>query len=167
MSKPAEQYIREQAVAGAVVNILLNGAIAWLVYRRFSAVPLAGSHGILGDLVVTGLLIPLLVAVIVSSLVRRDHAVGKVGRFDPSYARLIGRLPENSLGLGLVLALCVGIPAAVLFTGVLELLGVHQLLFIAFAVFKAGFAGLLAYGVTCTVVRRALLPRIPRPRHAG
>ncbi|MGH7630382.1 MAG: hypothetical protein ACREOF_13575 [Gemmatimonadales bacterium] len=158
MTKPAAQYLREQAVVSAAINLLLNGALAWLLYRRLAVVPLGGEQGLVADLLITAFLVPLLVSLIATPLVRRDVARARVER-QPLAApnpRLLRRLPSNALALGLLLGLIAAIVIGGLTIGLLRVLGVDGLTFGASAMFKAGFAGLLAFWAARWVVARAL-----------
>ena len=56
----------EQGIGSAVVNFLLNGAIAWLVFRGVAQVPLWGQQSIAGDTIGTCFFLPFLTTLIVT-----------------------------------------------------------------------------------------------------
>jgi len=158
MTKPLAQYLREQVVVAAVINLLLNGGLAWLLYRHLPMVPLKGAQSVTGDLLVMTFLIPLLISLIVTPLVRLDAARGRVARapIPGSALGLLRRLPTNSLLLGLLLGLAALVVIGGLSLGILNLSGLDGLSFPAFALLKAGVAALVAFWVTRWIVLRAL-----------
>ena len=59
-------------------NFLLNGAIAWLLFRSLERVPLWGQQSIAGDTIGTCFFLPFFTALIVTPLVRRRVRAGSV-----------------------------------------------------------------------------------------
>jgi hypothetical protein len=49
MMQPVRSYIHAQGVNCAVINAVLNPAIAWLSNRRMTFVPLSGANSIIVD----------------------------------------------------------------------------------------------------------------------
>lgn len=149
------QYLIAQAVIGALVNFVLNGALAWLLYRPLVELPLTGDQSIAGDTAVTSFLLPLLIALIVTPLVRKDMQAGRA----TALPRDSSRLPTNPFLLGLVL----GLIAAILLTPLIYFLfhafGIETMAFWPFILFKAAFAAILAAFITPLVAKRALTPR--------
>ena len=104
--------IREQVIAPALINFALNAVIAWLIFRGRGSVPLWGEGGMAQDSLATLFLLPFLTCLIVTPLVRRAVASGKVPPLDAAGAvpPLVLRLPRSllarstALGLGAVLA---------------------------------------------------------------
>jgi hypothetical protein len=45
--------VLEQGIGSALFNFVLNGAIAWLLFRSFERVPLWGQQSIAGDTIGT------------------------------------------------------------------------------------------------------------------
>src|SRR5215475_6435530 len=68
----------EQGAIPTVFNLLLNGLIAWGLFRSSPAVPLWGESSLGVDLLATAFLLPFLTCLIVSSLVARHVRSGKV-----------------------------------------------------------------------------------------
>jgi hypothetical protein len=81
--------IIDQGVVPTVFNLLLNGLIAWALFRSAEAVPLWGESSIAVDLLATAFLLPFLTCLIVSALVGRHVRHGKV---EPLRA---GELPHS------------------------------------------------------------------------
>lgn len=72
MSHDYRKYLVGQGVIGAGINFLLNGAIGWMLYRHLAHIPLYGRQSIAGDIVVTSLLLPMLVCLIATPLIRSE-----------------------------------------------------------------------------------------------
>ncbi len=79
----------EQGAIPTLFNLVLNGFIAWLLFRSAAAVPLWGESSVGVDLLATGFMLPFLTCVIVSSLVGRHVRSGKVPPL------LMGQLPHS------------------------------------------------------------------------
>ena len=146
----------EQGIGAGIFNFLLNGAIAWLLFRGMTTVPLWGQQSIGGDTLWTTFLLPLFTTLIASRIVRGHVRTGHVPAM-PWPPSSPGRRTPRSLGLrgfllGVVFVLAVGLPA----TRVLEAAGVAEMSFGRFLAFKAAFAGALAVLVTPLVARAAL-----------
>lgn len=140
----------EQGVGSALFNFLLNGAIAWVLFRGWERVPLWGQQSIAGDTIGTCFFLPFFTALIVTPLVRRRVTAGSVGGLDwtreshPPLGWLPSGTTKRALVLGVACALLVG-PLSVWLLG---RLGVDELAFWPFVGFKAAFAGALALVVT-------------------
>src|SRR5262250_3302173 len=140
----------EQGVGSAVFNFLLNGAIAWLLFRSLERVPLWGQQSIAGDTIGTCFFLPFFTALIVTPLVRRRVQAGSIAALEWSREThpILGWLPEGTgkraVVLGAICALVVG-PLSV---WALSRLDVAELRFWPFIGFKAAFAAVLALVVT-------------------
>lgn len=158
MSHDYRKYLVGQGLIGAGINFLLNGVIGWMLYRHLSYIPLYGDRSLAGDIVVTSLLLPVLVCLIATPLIRSEVRRGRLPaaswlRPGPSRA---AHLPGNLLFRGMV----VGVLSALLVSPVtiwaLRTLGVEGLGFWTFVAFKAGFAAGLAAVITPMVAALAL-----------
>ncbi len=151
------KYLIGQSVAGAAINAILNAAIGWGLYRELSRVPLRGQQSIAADILATSRLLPILVCLIGTPLIRAElrkarlPAADWVGR-DREFFRLPRRLLLRALTLGVLCALLIGPPVIWL----LNSLGLDGLEFGPFLAFKAGFAAALAALVTPIVAAFAL-----------
>ena len=145
----------EQGIGAGVFNVVLNAAIAWLMFRGATTVPLWGQPSIGGDTLGTAVILPLLTTRIASRIVRGHVRAGHVPAMAWPAAPL-GRLPRGLVARGAILgAVClvaVGIPT----TQALAAADVGTMGFGGFIVFKALFAGVLATLVTPLVARLAL-----------
>jgi hypothetical protein len=151
------KYLIGQSVAGAAINAILNAAIGWGLYRELSLVPLRGQQSIAADVLATSFLLPILVCLIATPLIRAEVRKGRLPAADwagPDRVpfRLPRRLLLRALALGVPCALLIG-PAVI---WLLNSLGLEGLRFGQFLAFKAGFAAALAAVVTPIVAAFAL-----------
>jgi hypothetical protein len=159
MTRTHRRYLLGQTVTGAVINLLLNAAIGFLAYRGLPRLPISGSQSIAGDLIVTAFLLPLLVCLIVTPLVRADARKGKVA---PALPRgvLPRLLPRVLLLRGVALGLLAAATMGAVTIWALDGLGVRGMDFGSFVAAKAAFGGLLAALTTPVVAWRALMDRV-------
>ena len=148
-----------QLIVPVLINAVLNGAIAFAMFRGASQVPLLGSQSIVGDSLGTGFFLPAITCLIVTPIVRghvRKGAAEPVKGALPGWLAAFHRaLVPRALALGLVGAVFAGGLAL----GVFRLLGVEALAFGPFVGFKAGSAALLAGLVTPLIAVLALSDR--------
>lgn len=82
----------DQSLMPGVFNLVINGLICWLLFRNIETLTLWGEHSFGPDLLITALLLPALTCAIVSPLIARQVASGKVQPLDRS------SLDETGLG---------------------------------------------------------------------
>jgi hypothetical protein len=139
----------EHGIGSAVFNFVLNGVIAWLLFRGVADVPLWGQQSIAGDTIGTTLFLPLFTCLIVTPLVRRHLRARDVGAIDwsPTADALLRWLPANTFRRGLRLGAACMLAVAPLAIGTFAALGVTAMPFWSFVTFKAAFAAALALAV--------------------
>lgn len=149
----------DQGVVAAVVNFLLNGGIAWLLFRSMNHVPLWGQSSIAGDTVATAFLLPLLTCLIVTRVVRRQIANGRVPPLaaTPASTALQFLASLSILRRGVLLGVGGVVLAAIPTILWFATLGPTQLSQGAFLWFKASFAAALAVGFTPLIGGLALV----------
>lgn len=157
MTQDHRKYLARHAIIGAVVNLVINGAIGWGAFHSLDPVPFSGSPGIAGDLAATAFLLPLLVCLIVTPLVRAETRKGKVAPAERSQGLLSRSLPSALVFRGIVLGLLAATTIAPLTIWALQALGVRQMGFWQFVTFKAAFGAALAALITPVVALRALM----------
>jgi hypothetical protein len=153
--------VLEQGVGAAVVNLLINGVIAWAMFRGAATVPMWGEQSIGGDTIGTTFFLPFLTSLIATRIVWAQMRSGRV----PALAEIppaLPRLPRSPAARGAVLGVLgvavVGVPAAF----ALSFAGITEMRFWSFVGFKATFAALLGLVVTPVIALYALAS--PRPR---
>lgn len=157
--QPVASYIRTQGMICAVINVVLNPVVAWLVYRQLDFVPLWGRNSIVVDTAVTSVILSLLVTLFTTSGVRQalqSERVKATGEF-PRAGRLFSHLPKQAWPLGLLLGLGIAFVLTPLTFGLFQALGYAGLPLAGFALFKAMYTGPLGFAVTRWVILRQLL----------
>jgi len=154
----------DNGLGAALLNLGINGAIAWAIFHRAAFVSLWGPVGIAADTVATSLILPFLTGVIVT-LLTGWHV--RAGRLPPLAVPAVGRptawLPAGTLaraGALSVASLILLVPVTLL--GFVAL-GVEELPFERFMVFKVGFAVGAGLLVTPFVALAALSTAATRP----
>ena len=135
----------DECLGAALVNFVINFALARLAYHARPSLPLFGATSIAADTLATALVLPLLTALIVTPLVRLGVARGKLPPLAPPPA---GWRPRSMGARGLLLAAASLVLVAAPFVLALALAGATRLPLGAFAWLKGGFAALLAALVT-------------------
>src|SRR5262249_42490303 len=134
MSSRHRRYLLlEQGVGAGIVNVLLNAAIAWLVFRGAARVPLWGQQSIGGDTIVTTFMRPFMTALIATRIVRGQVRDGHVPGLALAASSVLQGLQSRSPSgrgavIGAVCIVLVGVPA----TLVLGALGVSEMTFGSF-----------------------------------
>ena len=139
----------EHGIGSAVFNFVLNGVLAWLLFRGVAEVPLWGQQSIAGDTIGTTLFLPLFTCLIVTPLVRRHlraRDLGPIG-WSPTADALVRWLPASAFRRGLSLGAACVLAVAPLAIGTFVALGTTAMPFWGFVAFKAAFAAALALAV--------------------
>jgi hypothetical protein len=156
--EPVHSYIRTQGINCAVINMVLNPVVAWLGNRRMEFTPLSGDNSMLVDTAITCIVLSLLVAIFITSGVRRDLHAGRLSVTDgsPRAGSLLSHLPRKAWALGLLLGLGIACILTPLTFGLFLALGFSGLPFGWFALFKAIYTPPLGFVVTRWVILRQL-----------
>jgi len=137
--------VRDQLIGGAVFNGPVNGLLAWLTFRKHGVAPMQGDPSILNDVIGTAVLLPLIICLIATPLVRKLVHAGKVEPWlAPSAERtMLLWLPDNRVLRGLVLSLAALATVAPVLLAVFLAFGVQHMSVGGYAAFKLFYAGLL------------------------
>jgi hypothetical protein len=136
-------YLRTQVIANIVINLVLNGLIAFFSFRSRANVPAAEMAV---DSLITVLIISFLVAWIAIPTIRREHANGNIELADqtPTHIWCL-RLPQNAaVRAGLIMVLLVLVFGGALLSGGYYLLVPGGLTGTIYFIFKAVYAGVCA-----------------------
>jgi hypothetical protein len=148
----------EHGLGAAAFNLVLNGAIAWLLFRGVASVPLWGYQSIAGDTFGTSLCLPLITSLIVTRVARAHVRAGRIAPLGSSAVPggLLRWLPGGPLRRGVSLGITsIALPGA-LTVGALAGLGVVEMSRGSFVLFKACFAAALAALVTPVIALSAI-----------
>jgi len=157
--EPVASYIRAQGMICAVINVVLNPVVVWLMYRQLDFVPLWGRNSIVVDTAVTSIVLSLLVVLFTASGARRALHTGHLvtTEVSPRAGRMLSQLPRQAWSLGLLLGLGIACVLTPLTFGLFHALGFPGLPFAWFALFKAAYTAPLGFVLTRWVILRQLL----------
>jgi hypothetical protein len=169
MVQPIQSYIRLQGATCAVINAVLNPAIAWLGNRRMVFVPLSGDNSILVDTAVTCIVMSLLVSLFVTPATERELRAGKIEVADSVIreARVLAHFPSRAWSLGLAAGIVAAVVITPLMFAALRALGLSGLAFVEFALLKVVYTAVLGYAVTRWVILRQVLKYRENAKQAG
>ena len=102
-SRHRRYLLLDQGVGAGIVNLLLNAAIAWLLFRGVASVPMWGQQSIGGDTIGTAFVLPFLSTLIASAVVRSQVRAGYVPAAALSARSVLRRLPQGLVRRGAVL----------------------------------------------------------------
>lgn len=129
----------DNGVGPFVANLLINGMIAWLLYRNATHVPLWGQSSIAGDTIATAFLLPAITCLIVTPLARGRVRTGRVAAVGDGSWRWV---PRNMLWRALLVGLIGLIALTPVTLMVFGALGIGALSPWHFVYFKATFAAI-------------------------
>jgi hypothetical protein len=140
-----------QGAVPTLFNLVLNGAIAWALFRSATHVPLWGESSLGVDLLATAFLLPFLTCLIVSPLVRRHVRDGKVPPLPQAQLPHTGWAERSPLQRAIVLGAAGVVFGALPLVWALSLAQAQPFAVHSFVAFKAVWAALLALAVTPVV----------------
>ena len=160
LSPTQKKYIYvEQGISSAFFNLLINGGIAWLLFKGETIIPVFGDNpSVLFDGVVTLFLLGVLLTGIVTPLARR--AAIKKPELRPTVPRaetaVLKCLPKGLLLRCLFLGAVITAVLVPLFLLIFSALGVESLSPIGYVVFKGIYTGIVGGALAIVVVWSAL-----------
>lgn len=164
---PAQRrfLIRDQIVAAMVVNLVINGVIAWLSTLGRTHIPLWGLTGVAADTLATSFFLPLLLCLIDTPLVRKKLASGELSPLSTEWGThpVLRWLPRSARVRAVRLGLFFLFTAAPLTIGAISGAGISQMTAAGFLVFKSLYATVLAGIVAAIVGYAALAERTAEP----
>lgn len=151
-----DSYIHKQALIAALINMVVNPLLVFLINRNAESVALSG---ILVDTIITSIVMTWLVTVFSAADINRQL---RTGRFKdenlPRPGPLLSRLPRRGILLGTVLFICAVLIMITLTVSVFSLLGITELSVDRLALFKVVYTGPVAYIVARLAIIRQLGP---------
>jgi hypothetical protein len=153
----------DNGVGPFIVNLVINGVIAWLLFRNATQVPLWGHSSIAGDTIATAFLLPAITCMIVTPIARGRVRSGRLQQLAERFSWK--KLPHNATIRGAVLGLICLIAFAPLTLLGFKVLGIAALLPWHFIYFKATFAAIEGGLVTPFMALWAIseAPLYPQP----
>lgn len=160
MTRAQKRFLLEQGGGSVVVNLLINGVIAFLMFRGATTVPLWGQQSIAGDTIGTTFFLPLFTCLIVTPLSRRRLRSGDLTPV-PGAPLGLRWLPQRTFWRGALLGLLTAIALGPLSVFALTSLGVTEQSFWGFVAFKALFAAALGVVMSPLIALWAISMRMP------
>lgn len=151
-----DSYIHKQALTAAVINMVVNPLLAFLINRNVESVALSG---ILVDTIITSIVMTWLVTVFSAADINRQLRAGRFKNEDlPRPGPVLSRLPRRGVLLGTVLFICTVLIMVTLTVSVFSLFGITELSVDKLALFKVIYTGPVAYIVARLAIIRQLGP---------
>lgn len=148
--------IIEQSFFAGLINLVINGVIAWLLMRSLTEIPLWGETSMGVDLLATGFLLPFFTCMVVSKLTRGQVQNGKLPALEPSQIRPVGFHRRSSLFRAILVGVIGVIFASGPLVALLDLAQAAPVPLMSFITFKAIWAGLFAMVVSPIIAWWAL-----------
>lgn len=159
-TQAGKSHIRREVLVSGVSNAVINGVLAWLLLRRVPALRWSGEHSFAIDMIATGLLLPLIVALIVIPSQRSKLRKGELQSINLGHGSamqsLANRFPSSAWKSALLFGV-VGmmIVAPLTLLGV-YVLGINEVSPLHYAIFKGVWAGAVAAVLVIPMVLIAL-----------
>jgi hypothetical protein len=151
-----DSYIHKQALAAALINMVVNPLLAFFINRNVDTVALSG---IVVDTIITSIVMTWLVAVFSAADINRQL---RAGRFKdenlPQPGPILSRLPRRGVLLGTVLFICAVLVMVTLTVSMFFLFDITELPVNRMALFKGIYTGLIAYAVASLAIIRQYGP---------
>jgi hypothetical protein len=143
MSNTEKKHLLISALVSFAVNLIINGLIAWLMYRSRTSMPWAEMWP---DIFITVFIIAWIVSVITIASARKALKAGEMAPYEwqKGDRSFLGRLPTSNLRRSTLFAIGLSILFGGLLVGLLALLGVRGMTARGYIVFKALYVGVAA-----------------------
>lgn len=157
ISDQHRKFLRiDQCLVPFVINVVINGGIAWALLRAHAEIPLWGNPSVGIDLIATGFLLPFFTCMIVSRIVGAQVKSGKLPPLETDQIGSRGFHHRSILGRALFLGASCVLFASAPMVAALEMANAQPIEFYSFVWFKAIWGGLLAALLTPLVAWWAL-----------
>jgi len=148
----------EQGVGSIIFNLVINGVIAYVMFRGLARVPLWGQSSIAGDTIGTTFFLPLFTSLIVTRVARAQVRAGRIAGAPFG----LQWMPESPFWRGALVGIICVVVVSPPTIAALTALGVTEQSFWNFIIFKAVFAAALGAVVTPLIALWAIAanPRV-------
>ncbi|MDB6060165.1 MAG: hypothetical protein JWM78_268 [Verrucomicrobiaceae bacterium] len=161
MIKSLHEHIVKETRNSFLINLAINGSLAWFIFRHRPTLALWGPNGFGQDMLVTALLLWLLLSVIVIAINRKKSKAGEFPQIAasdyPFMRRALRWLPRGiwaaSTCLGFVGVILCALPLLIAF----HVLDVSMMSPLNYSIFKGLWAGAMAAVATPIAILFPLL----------
>lgn len=118
----------EQSLIPGVLNLVINGAIAYLIFGINDVINIWGESPNVGvDTIATFILLPLITTMIVTATTRKKVSSGKLAKiaYSTSISRILNYMPYSSFWRSVLFGL-IGFVAAICVLALLQLLEIRR-----------------------------------------
>lgn len=138
-----DSYIRKQALTAALINMVVNPLLIFLLNSNADSVALPG---IVIDTIITSIVMTWLVTIFSAADVNRQLRTGHFKDENlPRPGPILSRLPKRGVLLGMILFVCTALILTTLTVYLFSLIGITELSVSRLALFKAVYTGPVAY----------------------
>jgi len=149
-----DSYIHKQALAAALINMVVNPLLAFFINRSVDSVALSG---IIIDTIITSIVMTWLVTVFSAADINRQLRASRFKNENlPHPGPILSRLPRRGVLLGTVLFVFTVLIMMILTISVSSLFGIKELSVERLALFKLIYTGPVAYLVARLAILRQL-----------
>jgi hypothetical protein len=151
-------YLQRQVAAESVIalflSMVLNGYFLW----NHEYVTFSGDSSVVGDLLATGMILPIAVGLMVTTRVRKHLRAAEIpGRKTERSGHIGARLLPSSLWLRVTVCAIYGVLAATLVLIALRVLGINSIAFWPYVIFVGTFGCVLAAYIAAISGYRAIV----------
>ncbi|WP_292388056.1 hypothetical protein [Methanosarcina sp. UBA5] len=149
-----DSYIQKQALAAALINMVVNPILAFVINRNVDSVALSG---IIIDTIITSIVMTWLVTFFSAADINRKLRAGHFNNENlPHPGSIMSRLPRQGVLLGAVLFIFTVLIMMILTVSISSLFGITELSIERLALFKAIYTSSVAYFTARLAILRQL-----------
>ncbi len=149
-----DSYIQKQALAAALINMVVNPILAFVINRNVDSV---GLSGIIIDTIITSIVMTWLVTFFSAADINRKLRAGHFKNENlPHPGSIMSRLPRQGVLLGAVLFIFTVLIMMILTVSISSLFGITELSIERLALFKAIYTSSVAYFTARLAILRQL-----------
>ncbi len=138
LTKGQKRYLYNQSAVAAVMNFVMNGLMAWLIFRPAETVPVLGSVGFAVDVIMTTFFFTFFTSFLVSRAAHKKISSGQLAAVDsPSASRLFAQIKPRPFIGSLTLAVGEVCLVASIVLAIFWVLEIDHLTLLGFVAFKS------------------------------
>ena len=156
MGSEVNTHVKNDAIKNFVINLVLNGLIAYFLNRSKNMLHLEGGHGFGVDIVITTFALYLLLTWILIPVTKMHVRKGKAPKlnWDPNMRlhRILSKFPKSAFANALIFSILGLLFVAPLTLGLFYVVGITEMSPLWYSVFKGIWAGAIAGALVFLIV---------------